>query len=133
MSLRFNGQAAKAAVLNEGAKRLLRAAVFFQDAHKTALKVSNPRPHKKPSTPGEYPKKRTGLGMASVIYGPTTNSDVIASGMRVRIGLTANIETKDGPRDNYIWILERKKNRLGFAHTAKILKPLVAAILGKKV
>ena len=56
-------------VRQEAAKRLLRAALFFQAQHQQRLGVSNPRPHKTPSRPGEYPRKRTGAGQASVVYG----------------------------------------------------------------
>ena len=57
---------------------LLRAAVFLQTTHKRLLNVSNPRPYGTPSAAGEYPRKRTGQGQASVVYYPRTQAQAAA-------------------------------------------------------
>jgi hypothetical protein len=41
------------------AKSLLKKALILQTAHKRHLSVANPKPHDRPSKPGEYPKART--------------------------------------------------------------------------
>ncbi len=48
------------------------------------LNVSNPRPYKTPSAPGEPPRKRTGLGKTGVVY------ELDKKAMTGRVGPTEN-------------------------------------------
>lgn len=123
MSVIIN-QDAKRRVLEEGAGRMLRAAAFLQTQYKTRVNVSNPRPHDTPSKAGEYPRKVTGFGQSHVLYGPTSVADVVAGGMKVRVGVMKNA--------HYMLILELFKGRLGFRAMAAELKGIVRAILGQK-
>lgn len=111
MTIEFNA----AALIREGqlqmADRMLRAAVFFQTAHKQMLNVPNTgvRMRRKrdrtlkdgtflkkgsgytiypdPSKPGEYSRKITGQGQSGVVYGPETKEDVVdRNDMAVMIG-----------------------------------------------
>jgi hypothetical protein len=107
-------------VKQEAAKRLLRAALFFQAQHMQRLGVSNPRPHKTPSRPGEYPRKRTGQGQASVVYGPESIAGIAAE-MKVRIGLV--------PSGKHLAILEFGRDRLGFVKTMADLQEQLKALI----
>ena len=118
MSLTVNQHAFEDAA-QEAAKRLLRAAVFFQQHHQQQLQTSFPPASK----PGEYPHKRTGFGIANVVYGPTDVAGIIAAGFKVRVGEVRNAF--------YMVLLERKRGRLGFEKSAETLRPIIAAILGK--
>lgn len=104
----------------EAASRLVRAALFFQQQHQQRVGVSNPRPHKTPSRPGEYPRKRTGVGQAAVVYGPESPAD-IAAFMKVRLGLV--------PSGKHLAILEFGRQRLGFLKTAADLESQIKTIL----
>ena len=124
MGIKFN-QGAVDAAKKEAAQRLQRAAVFFVTNHQSRLGISNPRPHKTPSLPGQYPRKRTGFGIAGIITAPTSAAGIAAEGYRVRIGQIEN--------SSYMLILELYKNRLGFKRTADDLRDRIKIILGSKV
>lgn len=124
MSVTVNRDAARRAVLEEGARRLLRAAVYFQAYHQEKLSVSNPKPHTTPSLPGEYPRKRTGFGIASVVYGPATVPEIIDGGLKIRLGILQNAW--------YMIHLEVNVQRLGFQKTAALLEEPIRAILESK-
>lgn len=65
-------------------ENVLRAAVVFQTQVLQALNVSNPRPYKTPSAPGEPPRKRTGFLQANV------QLDVDEANLTARVGILAN-------------------------------------------
>lgn len=121
--LRVNAEAGRR-TKEEMAARLLRAIVFFQQHQQQRVGISNPRPHRTPSQPGEYPRKRTGFGQKGVVYAPGSVPEVIAEGLRVRAGQLAN--------SHYMLILETKRDRLGFAKTFGDLAPQLKRILGQK-
>ena len=124
MALNWNGQAMAGEAKEQAAKRILRAVVFFQIQHQARLSVSNPRPYLTPSRPGEYPRKRTGNLIGSVLYSPATIADLIAGDLRVRIGLPASA--------GYGLILEVARQRKGFRDTMEALRPQIEAILLRK-
>lgn len=68
VSFSWHGDEALAQVKSIGWERLQRCIVFFWQACQAALNVSNPRPYKTPSKPGEPPRKRTGWGQRHVVY-----------------------------------------------------------------
>ena len=99
----------KAALETAIARALLRAAVRLQVEHVRRLGVSNPRPYTTPSAPGEYPRKRTGAGQRGIFFEPTTPSGVIAAGLKVKVGIRANVF--------YLEALVRNQDRLGLKQT----------------
>ena len=63
---------------------LRRAVVHYWTAVVNALNVSNPRPHKTPSRPGEPPRKRTGTLQVNVLY------EFDRPALAARVGVGAN-------------------------------------------
>lgn len=109
------------------AERLLRAAIYVENAHQQKVGVSYFA--EGPSKKGEYPHKRTGQGQANIIHGPLTVDGIIAGGLRVRIGARkSSVIGKDLPLPHLVY-LERFRGRLGFKDTAKDLQDEVRAIL----
>lgn len=124
MTIVWNGDRARQAAEREAAIRVLRAGIYFKNEHKRRLGVSNPRPYKTPSKPGEYPRARTHALQNAVMTDVSSQSAVIVNGMRIRIGLSVNVW--------YGLYLEQELGRLGFEQSVRDLKPLVAEILGAK-
>jgi len=120
MSIAWNQELLQQAFA-EGAKRLLRCAVYFQQQHMQRLNKSNPRPYKTPSLPGEYPRKRTGFGQGNIVYGPKTIPEVVAAGLKIHLGMMTNA--------NYMLILEFYRDRQGFLKTMHDLQPQLKAFL----
>ena len=104
------------------ADRLLRMAVYFQTQHKLRLNVSNPRPYLNSSKPGEYPRARTGFGRDSVMYEPTSRSEVRRD-LTIRIGYLVNAF--------YMPVLELTRNRLGLRKTLDDLHPQLQLIAAR--
>lgn len=73
----------------------------------------------RPSKPGEYPRKRTGFGQASVML-DTHDVNEIARTLRVRVGYQANA--------HYMPILELYRDRKGLIDTLKDLRPQLEAL-----
>lgn len=124
MAVNWNGNGPASRAKEEAASRLQRAAIFFQTQLIRRLSVSNPRPYKTPSKPGEYPRKRTGNAIANVLAAPLDVPGIIAGGFKVRAGV--------GEPGRYLAILELFKHRLGFVRTMEDLRPLLKAILTGK-
>ena len=139
MGIHWNWSAVKLMEM-EAAKRILYAAQFFENTHAKFLSVQNSGVRVKrtrktvagkrgsqytiypdSSKKGEYPRKRTGEGIGALIYAPTTEADIIAAGLKVRIGVQA--------KGKHLAILELFKGRLGFEESAKRLNDQVKAIL----
>jgi hypothetical protein len=141
------------------AERMLRAALYFQTAHKQNLNTPNSgvrhrrtrntaagkkgssyTTYDNPSRPGEFPHKITGQGQAGVMYGPETPEEVIdKTDMVVRIGHRAFMggdefrkgRTASGGGFNYMVHLERQMDRLGYMKTADMVRSQMAAtVLG---
>lgn len=123
MSVRFNEQAFEQ-VKREAAQRLQRAAVFYMTQHQMKLSVSNPLPYLTPSKPGEYPRKRTGAGIGSVLFAPVDAQGIIDGGFKVRIGIARNAW--------YMLHLENNMDRLGFQDTLRLLRREINTILEKR-
>ena len=66
--LDWKGDTATAELRKAAWERVRRAVVFFWQTVQTSLNVSNPRPYKSPSQPGEPPRKRTGWLAGHVLY-----------------------------------------------------------------
>ena len=64
--LQANTAAAFAAVRKDLAARLAAAAELLAAEHRRRLGVPNPRPYADASHAGEYPRRRTGRGLAAV-------------------------------------------------------------------
>lgn len=144
----FNGDALLQQVKEQAAKRLLRAAVFFQQQQMQRLNTSA-EPFRKrikfkkgdfvlgpgggkrtgyyvtryarPSKPGEYPHKRTGNLQANVVLSASSIAQILADGLSVKSGLRENAD--------YGLVLEFLRDRLGFMQTMKDLQPELKAIL----
>ena len=125
MAVTVNSQAPQDAIA-EGAKRLQYATQYFWQQLTRRLSVSNPAPYLDSSKPGEYPRKRTGRGIASVIWGPMDVAGIFANGMKTRAGVLPIGTT------NYMLILEFNRDRLGFLKTVEDIKPQLTAILQTK-
>ena len=82
--INWYGDECAAKVEAAGWEGLAQAVTFFWRKCVEALNVSNPRPHKTPSRPGEPPRKRTGFGQKNVKY------ELDKKGMRGRVGVGAN-------------------------------------------
>lgn len=121
MSLKFNGEAAKQAALDDGAERLLAAAVFYQTQLMQRLNKMNPRPWKTPSKPGEYPRKRTGFAQSNILASAKSIKEVIDQGMTVKLGVATNAA--------YLLILEFYRGRKGFLDLMTEIEPQIKAIL----
>ncbi|MBY0523429.1 MAG: hypothetical protein K2R98_08515 [Gemmataceae bacterium] len=80
----WHGDDAYKVVVDSGWDRIRRAVVFFWQSVQTALNVSNPRPYRTPSQPGEPPRKRTGFLAANVKY------ELGQAQMKGRVGIGAN-------------------------------------------
>lgn len=146
MSINVNIGAAMEEARREAAERLLRAAVYFQDQQRQRVGVSSPGERRRrtrdtvagkkgstytvypsPSKQGEYPRKQTGKGQADIVYGPETAAEIIAEGLKVRIGGVVN---NDNPKvGNHLLFLELERQRLGFAKTAADIEPQIKGIL----
>ncbi len=59
-TFRWNGPDALQVGIDASWEGIQAAAIYFENAVKIRLNVSNPRPHTTPSRPGEPPRKRTG-------------------------------------------------------------------------
>lgn len=79
-----NVNGAIAHVRAESWDRIRRLVIYFWTAVENALNVSNPRPYKTPSKPGEPPRKRTGFLQANVKY------ELDKQAMAGRVGIAAN-------------------------------------------
>ena len=99
---------------------LARCAVFFQTQHKLRLNKSNPRPYDNSSSPGEYPRARTGFGRNGHVYEPTSPAAMAREG-GVRLGYLMNAW--------YMAYLEIYKGRLGLVHTLNSIKAQLVSIL----
>lgn len=82
--LTFRGREAEAKLQATAWKNLVRAVVFFHTQLLLALNVSNPRPYRTPSLPGEPPRKRTGWGQRHVLY------ELDEAGRSARVGVSVN-------------------------------------------
>jgi hypothetical protein len=128
----------------EAARRLLRAAVYFQQAYKQRVSIPNSgerrrrtrntRAGKKgsqytvypnPSKPGEYPRLITGHGRDSLTYAPSTVEGVIAAGLKIRVGFRKIIRH---PLGNYMLILELFRDRKGLLEVLKETEPQLRAL-----
>lgn len=69
------------------AERLLAAAEELREEHKERLNIPNPPPHLDSSRPGEYPRRRTGVGRESVIVAPDDTAAVSRT-LTTRVGHT---------------------------------------------
>lgn len=121
--LRWHGDSLLEELDDACAEGLLRAAVFFQTTHKAKLSVSNPRPHKTPSKPGEYPRLRTGFGRNAVMYEPTTKGEIKQT-LTVKIGYLANAW--------YMALLEVKRRRKGLKDTLELIRQQLQALMVSK-
>ncbi len=120
--------------LNERlAKGLQRAAVYFYTQHVQRLSV--PSPHRtirgrmvytNPSHPPEYPKLRTGSGRDSTWWEPRSVAEIIAAGLKVRIGYKPTIKHRVG---NHLLALEHK-GWSGLGKTLADTRPQLAALIG---
>lgn len=157
MPVQFNVNAVVEEAKRKMAERMLRAAVFFQTAHKQMLNVPNTGVRMRrqrttvagkkgssytiypnPSRPGEYPHKITGQGQSGVVYGPETVADVVDRGdMTVLIGHRAfrggeeyrRGKSAKGEGFNYMVHLERKRHRLGYAKTTETIRDQMRALI----
>lgn len=73
----------------KAAKKLLTNAIKLQVRHKRNLSRANPRPHRNPSRPGEFPKARTFNLRDAVAIEPTQLAIIEHTG-RVRVGVLVN-------------------------------------------
>ena len=105
----------------EAARRLQKAAVFFQKGMIKRLSVPNPSPYKTPSGPGEYPRKRSGNLIASVTVEPLDISSIIANDFTVQAGYAAS--------GFYGVILEEHRDRLGIAKALEEMDAQITSIL----
>lgn len=65
---KWDGARAAGQVKGLAYERVARAVVFFWRSCQQALSISNPRPYRTPSRPGEPPRLRTGHGRSQVQY-----------------------------------------------------------------
>ena len=124
MSIESQIDAAAAKVEREMAKRLLRAATFFQVQHMNRVSRPNVKIGRKwvdNSKPGEYPRLRTGHGRAGVVMDASSIDDVVANGMRIRIG--------QSQASWYMPFLELERDRLGYIKSAEELIAMVMALV----
>lgn len=138
----WQGDSRKAQLENEMASRLLRAATSFWTYHTNKLSTAfEPDENSQQvdfttktgvhvrfltggSKPGEYPRKRTGALISGVVFGPSSIVGIMASGLKVRIGILKNVW--------YGLYLELYRQRLGFKASADALKPFIQTTLGQK-
>lgn len=118
MGLKWYGAQRLAELKNATARGLLAAAVTLQSEEKARVNVSNQQ-GKAPSSPGEYPRKRTGFGQAGIVYEPTTVAGV-AQGMRVRVGYLRNAF--------YLGYLGVKRKRKWLVDTVKSIRATLATV-----
>ena len=110
-------------ITKEQAGRMINAAEYFVRIHSQRLSVSNPAPYRNSSTPGQYPRSRTGKLARSVTYWPTKVAE-IAKKLEVNLGYL--------PEAFYGGILERKMRRLGLQKTMADIARQVASFMGLK-
>ena len=65
-----------ARIRQELARRILRAGLTLQSAHRDDLSVGNPSPHATPAPRGDYPRLRTGNLRANVVLSTYAPGDV---------------------------------------------------------
>lgn len=118
----WHGDEVKAALLKGAWEGILRAGVRFWNELQTVLNVSNPRPYRTPSLPGEPPRKRTGFGAGSVVY------DADEKALTVRVGLLPNVK--------YMAFLDAGTHRTGarpwFGKTLDRLVPELRSLIARK-
>lgn len=102
------------------ARRLLAVAVTAQTELKRRLNVSNPRPHKTPSKPGEWPKKRTGWGQGHVFYQPSTLGEVVNT-LSVRLGYGVSAAYM-------LYLSGQRLKRKGLKDLLREIRPLLAKL-----
>src|SRR5262249_52542965 len=102
------------------AESLLRAAVHLQVAHKDRLAINNPPPYLNSAQPGEYPRKRTGVGQAGVMIVPTSRQEVIRT-LRCRGGHAAS---------TFYLVALANRGWKGLLDTLEIELPKLEQILG---
>lgn len=91
-------------VYRELAENLMRAVLTFIAKWQEFVGISNPAPHDTPSKDGEFLKKRTGFGQASITYEPSS-MEAIAEALKVKVGLIENAF--------YMELMVAKYGRLG--------------------
>ena len=80
----WNGDDALDSVKAASWEGIVRATVYLHSHLMQELNVSNPRPHKTPSLPGQAPRTRTGWLKKHVIY------ELDEANMKSRVGVTKN-------------------------------------------
>jgi hypothetical protein len=117
MALVWKGDEAEKRTREDLAKGLLRGAVFFENAHRSALSTSFPPA----SVPGEYPHGRTWNLRDAVTHEPQAPAEV-ARTLRIRLGYPQNAF--------YGLILELFRKRKGLLDTMERVRAQVAALIG---
>lgn len=84
VTLTYHRDQAAATVKAAGWERLRRCVLFFWSALLQTVGVSNPRPYKTPSRPGEPPRKRTGWLQRNIVY------ELDEPSLSARVGITRN-------------------------------------------
>ncbi|QVL32344.1 hypothetical protein KIH39_00040 [Telmatocola sphagniphila] len=102
---------------SEVAVRLLRTVVDFIGEHQKKVGISNPNPYLTPSEEGEFPRKRTGFGQASLTYEPAS-LDVIRQTWEIRVGYIENAF--------YMELLVTHFNRLGLEESMRQQRDRIA-------
>ncbi len=120
MTLEWHGDEMEADLKRRIGQGLARCAVLFQTWHKQKLNKSNPFPYKDSSSPGEYPRARTGFGRDGVMYDPASPEAMAEAGF-VLMGYLINAW--------YMGYLEVFQDRLGLKRSLEDLKPRLQAVL----
>lgn len=128
-----NARQLSTALQQDIGRKLARCGIFLAAYHQQKLGVACPHDrveatantssirYRNPSQPGEYPKKRTGFLQASVLFAPTTVSDLERS-KAVRIGYAK--AAFYGP------VLEVMMRRLGLVRSLTDTLSMLSRIMG---
>ena len=117
--LKWKGARAKKNYRTLAAERLLNAMKKLQKLAKQEFGTHYPPASK----PGQFPRRRTGNLVRSIVIAPNTVGEIVRRQLSVGLGY--------GPRAPYGKILEDYRKRLGLAEIVRRHRALLVAALGE--
>lgn len=106
----WNGPQAVQAVILDGWQGIVRCTLFLWERCSLAVGISNPRPYRTPSQPGEPPRLRTGWGQRNIAYELDQAAGIGRVGVRVNAKYMAMLDqgTKHIRPRPWLWAIAAK-------------------------
>lgn len=126
VTVTINSRQVMNGIVKAQAERMIDAAKYFAGVHSQRLSVPNPAPYKNSSSPGQYPRSRSGKLASSVVVTPGSIQPLL----KAKKEMTVSVGYK--PEAFYGTILEKRMRRLGLKRTMESIAKQVAAFLSMR-